>query len=362
MKKLNDLKTERYSLVTRMSDIVKRDNISESDRIEWENLDTQVRLLNVDIDNLEKQDMINKMTVLNGTDNNRNVNTTTTSFRNWIGDAVSGATKESYKIEVRDWLTTNDSNILNKTVQNVDIIYSPAEKLLRDMGVRFMTGVGSQVVFPSMSEDNATFVGEDSIALDASMVTTSNTLTPIRCSHTQAITKETLAQTNILNDIKQNLYNGIWNAVAEKFFNEVDTDAATQLCTKGNETLSFNHIVNLEASVAYDLVKPAYVMKPQTKSFLKKTPKFSSAINAIWENDKVNEYPAFSSPFCNQEHIYYGDWSKTVLAVYGNGIEIIVDPFTKANYGEVVLTAIGLFDCGVINKRAFSILSDASTY
>lgn len=366
MVKINDLKQDRankLALMQKIVDIEMTENRGKTvtETRMFNELEREIRDIDERLDDAIKQDEINKRNP--GT----KVSTSGTSFRDWMNRSITGDTKGSYKIEVRanPFLTSTDTGIINKVIDNVDVLYSPAEELLKSLGVKFYTNVTGNLVLPNMSEDTATFANETTDASSADMQTECNTLSALRCTHTQTVTKELLAQTsgNVLETVQKALYNGIWNAVAEKFFNELDADAATQLCSNNNSVVTFSHIVNLEASTGgYDLARPAYVMKPQTKAYLKKITKLANAQNSVWEADKVNEYSAYASPFVNDERIYFGDWSKTAVASFGDGIEIIIDPFTQASKGEIVFTAVGMFDCGVINKRAFSILADASTF
>lgn len=288
---------------------------------------------------------------------------TSESFKEWLNRAIEGGT-EPYKIEFRadPILTTTNSNILNKTVNATHIAITPSEQLISDLGIQLIKNVNGSYILPSLTQDMATFVAEDVSAASADMGIDSLTLTPMRVTHTQSITRETLEQTtDVLKAVIENLYAGIWNAVVAKLFDEIDTDAATQICNISG-TVSFNDIVNLEASVgAYELTNPAYVMLPQTKAYLKKTAALTNQ-EAIWKNGTVNEYKATTSPYVNNERIYFGDWSKAVIVSGGEGIEIIADPYTGSSQGRLKLTAVGTFDCGIINKRVFSIIGDASTF
>ena len=182
-----------------------------------------------------------------------------------------------------------------------------------------------------------------------------------RISHSQSISKETLAQTNpaIYNGIVQNLYNGIWNAITYDVFDTIGTDAATQKTTFGGTTLDYAKIVQMEASIGgLNIGQGAYVTTPAVKAFLKKTAGLTNQA-AIWTNDEVNGYPAYGVPACNSAEIVFGDFSRSAVGTWGD-IELIVDPYTKAKEGLIVITAVALADTGVTNKRAYCILTNAS--
>lgn len=361
MKLINDLKSNRFNLLTKMEDISKSDTINTSQRAQWEDLGEQIRSIDKQIDDAELIDMRNKMALK--TDKMTKPDEYTYSFRSWA-EGATNKTMEPYKIELRanPILTTSNPEILNKSVDNVDIIYSPTEELLKKIGVHFYTDQKGTLILPYMTESKGTFVGETIAGPDASLNIESLSLNAKRVTYSQTVTREFLSQTNkdAIDTILRNLYNGIWLAVSEKFFDNLDTVGASQVKTSTG-TVNFLTLTQMEASLgAVDLNRPAYVMTPQTKAYLKSVASLTNQ-SAIFANDKVNEYPAYATHTVNNEEIIFGDWSHSAIASWGN-IEIINDPFTLANKGEIILTVVGLFDTGIHNPAAFVILSDASTF
>lgn len=363
MKPIWELKSERSQIIEDMETIVAGD-INPAIKQRWNFLENRISNIDKEIAQYERQETINKNKI-----SNMNEKTTleTPSFRAWVAQVDAGETKAPFKLQISEraetLYTTTNTNVINKGVANIDVMYSPAEQLLKGLGVKFYTNLSGNLVLPRMTEDTATYADEGADASSANMAPTSLTMSAHRVTHTQTISREFLSQTNedIFNEILNNLKCGIWNAVANRFFDDLEVDASTQI-SNSQGTITLGDLVNLEASLgAKDLYRPSYVMQPQTKAYLKKTAGLPNQ-EAIWSGDKVNEYPAFATPSANTERVYFGDWTKTAIGVWGNGIEIIVDPLTQAKQGQIVLTAYGLFDSAVINKEAFSILSDASTY
>ena len=80
----------------------------------------------------------------------------------------------------------------------------------------------------------------------------------------------------------------------------------------------------------------------------------------VWEKDIVNDMAAFSSNSVLEGEVILGDFSKSVIGIYGSGCELVIDPFTQAKKGLIIITAILLADSCVQNKKGFSILTDAS--
>lgn len=274
------------------------------------------------------------------------------TFRDWLKEAVDQGKTATYRAD--PILASTDTTLVQKQVAGLDILTSPGEAFLRQLGVTFYPGLVGNFVVPSLAEDTGQFVTEGvSDASSANMATSSITLAARRISHTQAISKETLAQTSpgIYNGIVQNLVNGLWNCVTNDLFDQVRID-----CTSTNDkTIKYgaagiySALVGMEASIGGKLMSnPAYVFTPTMRAGLATTASLTNQ-GPIYENGKVNSYPAYGVPAQNTGVISFGDWSKTCVGQWGP-IEIIVDPYTSAKTGLINLTIVGLFDTGCFNK------------
>jgi hypothetical protein len=294
------------------------------------------------------------------------------SFRDFLKDAVENGKLATYRAD--PILTSTDSAIVEKVVfPGVDILTSPTEAALRKLGVTFFgPDLKGTLVVPSMAEDTGAFYVEwgsdytvDASAASANMATSSLTLTPRRVSHSQAISKETLLQATpgLYNSIVQNLLNGVWNAVTVDFFKQVKADCASAndhlITGYGPDTAIYTALVGLEASMGGKvLTSPAYVITPTTRAKYSTSAKMTNQ-GPIFENDKINSYPAFSLGAQEASKVTFADWSKTALAQFGP-VEIIVDPYTDAKKGLINLTMVGMFDSGLINYRGIASFVDPS--
>jgi HK97 family phage major capsid protein len=373
MKRIDDLKQKRYTKLNEMKDIVDQvvaENRSkdEDETKRYDSIDKEVKGIDLQIKELESQEELNKRMgtplEIKTTDDKKSV---VVEFRDWLKESVNQGKTSQFnglaEYRADPILTTTDTAVINKTVANyVDILRSPGEAFLRQLGCTFYTGLVGNFVVPNMAEDTAAFVGEDVSAASANMGLADLTLAARRVTHTQAITKETLAQTNpsIYASILQNLVNGLWNAVTNDVFDTIDSDGATQKSTYGAGTLSYKMLLQQEASIGgLNIGAGAYVTTPTVKAYLKGTAGLTNQA-AMWTNNEVNGYPAYGVTAANTGEIYFGDFSREAIGQWG-GIEVIVDPYTDAKKGEIHLTAIGMFDTGVTNPRAFAILTNAST-
>lgn len=291
------------------------------------------------------------------------------TFRNWLTNSLNASPSSapgSYNMEFRANLlqTTTNPDILNKTVGPVDVLYSPSEEILKSIGARFYTRLNGDFIMPVFDQVTAVFVAEGADASTANISPTTNTMKAMRVSSTYTISRELIVNVNpdVVDKIEESLYNGIWNAIADRYFDTLDVDASTQKTTLKGSSIALTDFVGMEATLGkYNLSNTSYVMSPETKAYLKKTSWTTNQL-PIFYDDKVNGRPAYASPSVNGEEVIFGDFSKTAVGLWGDGITILVDPFTRASQGELVLTATAFADTAVYNKNAFVLISDASTY
>jgi len=361
MKKLNDLKEERTQLTLRYNAIMDIEEMTDELRTEADGIGTKISTIDGDIKLVERADELAKKEVTIETDEVEDRNAGD-EFQTFLRSAIEGNGPLSFRAD--PILTTTDTGIINKDVANsLDILTSPGEAFLRTLGVSFYPGLTGNFVVPAMAEDTAAFVAEDASGASANMVPESLTLAARRVTHTQSITKETLAQTNpaIYAGIVQNLINGVWNAITNDVFDTLETDAATQGGTIAGSTLAYGDVVNMEASIGgLNIGAGAYVTTPSVKGFLKQTVVLGTDNGPIWANNEVNGYPAYGVPAANSQSMYFGDFSKMAVGQWG-GVEIIVDPYSQAKQGRIVLTAVALADSGCTNKRGLVFIADVST-
>ena len=353
MKKIIDLQTKRAEIVSKMEVISNVEDLSVEQRTEWTGLDNEIKDIDAQIAILERQEELNKAniakeeTVAIVADPVKPIGV---QFRDWLFDSVEkGGKAPTFRAD--PIITSTDTGIIEKVVKaNVDILVSPAEAWLKSLGVTFYTGLTNTLYLPNMAEDLATFPGENSGAASANMATTGITLAPRRVSHTQSISKETLAQTNptIYSSILANLVTGVWNCVANDVFDTLQSDAPGQQQPGGITYLS---IAGMEASLAYtNIGSLQFVTTPTNKATLKTTAKMANQ-QPIWGPDNtVLGYPASAAPAANATMLYLGDFSKMAIAQWG-GLEVIVDPYSDAKKGLVNLTIVGLFDSGCTQPR-----------
>lgn len=367
MKKLNELKEARNLLSEELKTIQedKEGNVDEQ-RARIDEIAHEFEALNEDIKRMELIERANILEVEKEQPEKveEAQRTVGEEFRDFLNDAVDGKGPLTYQVRAEPVITSTDSAALNKSVLNaVDILKSPGMAFLNTIGVTQFNNLTGNLVIPRASEVTAVWPAEAGDSSTADMSTTSLTLAARRVSHSQGLTKEMLAQTNpaIFASYVQRLLDGIGNAVADDVFDTLQTDAASRVYTATATGLSYADLVQMEASIGGLSIGSAdYVTTPSVKGYLKRTIALGSTVGpAIWTGNEVNGYPAYGVPHANTNKVYFGDFSRMAVGQWG-GIEIVVDPYTRAKQGEIVLTAIGLFDTGCTNPDAVVFTTDVS--
>lgn len=138
------------------------------------------------------------------------------------------------------------------------------------------------------------------------------------------------------------------------------------------------HIIELENDVASanaDEASCGYLTSPEIRGKLKQTQRFTSTDSPVWnleriaEFESMNNYKAFAS---NQtpktlvkgtssdcHAIIFGDWRHLLVGFWGNGIELLSDPYSNFSDGSIWVRAMVDCDIAVRIAAAFSACKDA---
>jgi HK97 family phage major capsid protein len=377
MKNLIELKQEYATKVSQMDGLVnlmsdEKRAKSDTEQTLWNTLDKETRALEVSIATLTRQEELNKKTASKTIIEKRDevvIESLPMQFRKALQEYVTEGRNGSFEIQERanPILSTTDTGIINKVTGDINILYAPGETWLRNLGVTFFEGLTGNYTLPAMGNAMGEFVNEGADASTANMASASDTLAGRRITHSQAITVETLSQSNptVYTKILENLKQGIWNRIVKDLFQQLKIIAPSQLYTKPSNINQINYLglLSMEASIGgLLLATPAYVTTPLGKAYLKGTIALGTTAGApMWNQGEVNGVPAYSVPQIAANELYFGDWSQMAVGTFGpQTISVIVDPLTLAASGQIKLTATAVVDTGVMNPRAFTFCTNAS--
>jgi HK97 family phage major capsid protein len=232
--------------------------------------------------------------------------------------------------------------------------------VLAQAGARFLTGLVGDVQFPIMSNGNVAWEGEVTEADDLGTIFSSVKLQPKRLSATIEVSKQFIMQDSV--GAENAIRNELVNAIAQKLEStilgdEVGSTTKPQGIFYSNDAglqqiTSFAELCALEADLEYDKIyDKVYVLSPHAKAHLRSMIKGTNNTGMIMENGEVDGTPAYFTGMIPAEAGAVGDFSQMVIGQWG-GLDITVDPYTKAKNATIVLTINAWFDAKVLRPEA----------
>jgi HK97 family phage major capsid protein len=258
----------------------------------------------------------------------------------------------------------------------------------RQAGCRFLTGLTDTISFPRQIVANTfNWTGENPTAANTlgSLTLNNLSMSPKTGMVSTAFSRQVLLQSSpdmqamVLDDIASVIALGVDSAA----FNGTGTLQPTGVrltSSIGNRTLgaagaalAWADLVGLETDVAggnADLGSLAYVTNATVRGKLKTTLKSTTAGSSyLWEggNDPgtINGYRAFASnqipsnltqgtstTICSS--IIFGNWAECLVGVWGDAVDLIIDPYTNAGQNMINVTGITMVDVGVRHAASFS--------
>lgn len=234
------------------------------------------------------------------------------------------------------------------------------DKRLGVKGYRAINGLHSNISIPV--ETTRVQVGAKDIcapADDSNPEFTNVTLSPNKITGSVLICKQMLANTN--SDVEAYIVDALLKEITYQIeammLGKVATAAATEINYASINSITWQDILAMQAALGnYMLNSTSFVMSPAARAALKATPKAENTIAGfICEGNEVNGYRVDVSGVVGNDNIYFGDWSELVLGTWGDGIEILVDPYTESRAGNVIVVASALVDAAVVQPDAFCI-------
>lgn len=130
---------------------------------------------------------------------------------------------------------------------------------------------------------------------------------------------------------------------------------------------TFENVVDLEGELMADdadFGTLGYVAHSGIATTLKKTSVVSGQDRMIWTatgegEGRVNGYRALTSNNLSSGYMLFGNWSDLLIA-YWSGLDFIVDPHTRAAYGDVIVTCLVDLDVKVRHPESFAELKEAA--
>lgn len=243
-----------------------------------------------------------------------------------------------------------------------------AKNVLVQAGAKFLTGLVGDVQVPIMAGGNVTWEGETSNASDAGTSFSSVKLSPKRLTAYVDISKQFLAQDSKSAEalIRQDLVNAINSKLESTILGNASGNttqpAGLFYGQSVNKILAFSGVTNLEADIedANVIGECKYIMSNKAKAAFRNMPKSAKSTELVMEGGQIDGTEVLNTSHVPGQGVAYGDWSNLAIGQWG-GIDLTVDPYTKAAAGQVRLVINAYFDAKPLRSSAFAFgTTDAS--
>ena len=260
--------------------------------------------------------------------------------------------------------------------------------VLSKLGVRVLGGLTSNIAIPRKSAASTIASYSEIAAITASNPTTTQiTMAPKRVGGQVLYSKQALIQGNPDVDmmLRDDLATGVGVQIENLAINGLGSSNQPRglFATSGigsvvgganGLALAWSHLVDLESACANANSEPdtkaGYLINTKTRGAAKKT-QLAANLPMIWApgDQPLNSYRAAitnnvvsngtkgaSAGICSSM-AFSSDWSDLVLALFG-GLDIVVDPYTQAGTGQVVITANQFIDIACRQPASFAAMTD----
>lgn len=258
--------------------------------------------------------------------------------------------------------------------------------VLVQMGATFLPGLVGTLPLLKGGSFTASWIAEGSSVTFTKEAFSKATMTPKNLMVAGAISKQTLVQTNNIADklIRDELINAISQGLQNAAINGAGAPAPTGILgTSGIGSVvggdnglapTWGHIVDLEGKILAANAPQgtiAYLTNSKVVSKLKQTLQAAGVPGFIMSGGYTNGAKVFttnavpstltkgtSDSVCSA--IIAGVWSELFIGLWG-GLDLTVDPYTRADYNEIKLVLNQFADVACRNAQSFSAMKDALT-
>ena len=236
-----------------------------------------------------------------------------------------------------------------------------AKNVLSQAGAKFMSGLVGNVQVPVMSKSNVTWEGETATAKDGAGTFSHVTLSPKRLTAFVDISKQMIAQdsVDVESAIREDLVNAI-NSKLEETVLGATAGSATQpagifYTIKPTAVADFAALVTKESDVedANVIGECKYILSNKAKAALRSMSKGTKSTQLVYENGAVDGTQALNTSNVAGKNYVYGDFSNLAIGTWG-GVDLTVDPYTKAADGMIRIVVNMYVDAEIIRAAAFA--------
>lgn len=238
-------------------------------------------------------------------------------------------------------------------------LYAPS--VMEQLGTSFINATGN-LEFPKVTSPAVgnilTEVADANAAAagDATLNIGTLSLTPQRVMNTTVYSKQLLLQggNDVDSMISRELVSGVNQKIDQASFAILAADAADaspEINVDADTALDYGTLTNMEKLISADganLSGAAWAVSPAIMAKLRALVGVAD-ISAAMDSGSMTVlgYPVISTPHCAGNTFYLANWSQLGQAARFGGLDLLVDPFSKAGTNQTQLYCTQYFDYGI---------------
>lgn len=274
-----------------------------------------------------------------------------------------------YDVQVRDLQITGGGTGANVVATNLlagNFITALRNAMaLPKLGVTTLTGLVGDIAIPKGGTATGYWIAETATPTESTPTLSQVTGSPKGVGATVDISRKLLLQSSI--DVEAYVRNEIAEALAKAIdaaaFNGAGTSEPTGLLTGPISTdvsmtagsVTYADICSMISTVTgknvmFDNIRFAVTNEVFWKLAATATSTNGPVFIADYNTNRILGRPAIVSENVTANYGFVGDWSQMILAMWGNGLDLTVDPYSGSKSGLVSVT--GFMDADILVKNA----------
>lgn len=228
-------------------------------------------------------------------------------------------------------------------------------------GAQVYSNLVGDVEIPVMGRETVSFAGETELISGAPATFSSVSLKPQRVTCTVPVSKTWLRQNSPA--VEAQLKNSIIDAINEKVEREILGESNTHfdgLMYNADTTsaLTYADIIEMETSIEGNNMSMVFICDAKAKGALKQIQRQTGSPIAIWNEGEIDDMPTYvtnavTSTAGTNGNIVAVDASQVVIGYWGDVIDIVVDPYSRARENIVNIVVTTYVDSAVVRSNAY---------
>ena len=230
-------------------------------------------------------------------------------------------------------------------------------------GAQVYSNLVGDVEIPIMGRETVSFAGELDLVSGAPATFESVSLKPQRVTCTVPVSKTWLRQNSPA--VEPQLKNSIIDAINEKVEREILGDSAAHFDglmvsadTVAASAITYEDIVNMETEIEGNNMTTVFIADAKAKGALKLIPRQEGSTIAVWNEGQIDDMPtyvtnAIKSTDGVKGNIVAVDASQIVIGYFGDVLDIVIDPYSRARENIVNIVVTTYVDAAVVRDGAY---------